>query len=148
MEGELDKKSDFLFYFSSFYASVLLVPDPSRGYVPWKPKDDEAPTVTNFLQVLRQYLDTRGTPDAALCEQWGTRDTSREWWEFLNTGKDVQDSLEGSSEAALSENSTIHALPATQIVDHLPYAAIQTISVDKQGQNAVSKMSPDAGDLV
>ncbi|KDR70459.1 hypothetical protein GALMADRAFT_230087 [Galerina marginata CBS 339.88] len=84
------RRSDFIFYASSFYARSLLVSDPwsfMYGRASW----DNNPLVEAFLPVLRRYIQERGIPDVALGERLGVPALSDDWWEFLHRSWDEDD---------------------------------------------------------
>ncbi|KAF8910510.1 hypothetical protein CPB84DRAFT_1222850 [Gymnopilus junonius] len=148
MVGELDKRSDFLFYFSSFYIYTVLFPS-QVGFIFSEPpnNEDSDPTVMAFLQVLYQYQDARGIPDVALREQLGIPDISEELWDFFERRQGNRHRF-AVNEDVLPERPALNTAPARQELLPRPAKNVREISTDERRQNDISRVSADALSLV
>ena len=74
MEGGVSENTDSLFCVSSYYLYLLLQWGCWRGFELGPEDYDNHPSVGPFLALLRQYRESRGSPDAGLWKRLGIPD--------------------------------------------------------------------------
>ncbi|PPQ77537.1 hypothetical protein CVT26_006151 [Gymnopilus dilepis] len=92
-ERIMDRRSDFLFYLSSFCVRMNLLRFPSYydrpellNYV-----ERPEPKFDDVLAALRQYLEARKAPDEDLRKTMNIPDLDQAWWSFLTINRDKED---------------------------------------------------------